>query len=116
MSLPKIYADFQNVDDYGRLKLTCLGTRQDLQRQGIVLHEGLTLTLYTADADDRGQSDELRAEGVVHYSKDEQCWVAPLNWAELRQASGEGGMGVLGGGAPPGGNPPLGRPLPNTGG
>src|SRR3989337_512189 len=99
MSLPKIYADFQNVDDYGRLKLTCLGTRQDLERQGIVLHEGLTLTLYTADADDRGQSDELRAEGVVHYSKDEQCWVASVNWAELRQASEERGLDVLSGAA-----------------
>jgi len=95
MPLPGIYADFQNVDDYGRLNLTGLGTRQDLQRQGIVLHEGLALTLYTDDADDRGQSDELRAEGVVHNSEDEQCWVASVNWAELRRASEESGSDPL---------------------
>jgi hypothetical protein len=63
-----------------------------LERQGIELREGMTLTLYTDDADDEGQSDELLAEGVVHYDKVEQCWVAAINWQAIRHASQEPGL------------------------
>ena len=31
MSPSKIYADFHNLDDLNRLKLTCAGTREDLE-------------------------------------------------------------------------------------
>lgn len=66
-----------------------MGTLQDLERQGIQLQEGLLLTLYTDDADDQGQPDELRAEGVVHYDGGEQCWAATIDWAAIRHASDE---------------------------
>ena len=45
MALPKVYADFQNLDDENRLRLTCAGTTEDLRRQGISLRDGLVLTL-----------------------------------------------------------------------
>jgi hypothetical protein len=90
MTLPRVYADFQNIDDANRLRLTCAGTLQDLARQGIQLHEGLVLTFYSDDADEHGQPDELRVEGVVHYDPDGQCWVAAINWAAIRHASEEG--------------------------
>jgi hypothetical protein len=67
MCIPRVYADFQNLDDLNRLRLTCAGTLRDLERQGVALCEGLALTLYTDDEDDQGQPDELRAEGVVQY-------------------------------------------------
>jgi len=70
--------------------LNCAGTLTDLKRQGIELREGLALTLYTDDEDDQGQPDELRAEGVVHYNDEAQCWVALVDWAALRHASDEG--------------------------
>ncbi|MBI3302423.1 MAG: hypothetical protein HYZ72_10170 [Deltaproteobacteria bacterium] len=89
MTFPRIYADFQNLDDANRLRLTCAGTLQDLQRHGIHLREGLVLTFYTDDADDQGQPDELRVEGVVHYDEEGQCWVATVDWAALRHASEE---------------------------
>jgi hypothetical protein len=89
MNHPKIYADFQNLDDLHRLRLTCAGTRQDLERQRVQLSEGLVLTLYTDDADDQGRSDELRAEGVVHDDEQEKCWVAAIDWKALRHASQE---------------------------
>lgn len=89
MSLPKVYADFQNLDDENRLRLTCAGTAEDLARQGINLKEGLVLTLYMDDADDRGQPDELLAEGVVHYNAEERSWVASVDWSALRHASDE---------------------------
>src|SRR5215813_4658459 len=90
MAPPKVEADFQNLDDANRLRLTCAGTLHDLARQGIQLQEGLVLTFYSDDADDQGQPDELRAEGVVHYDTDEQCWVATIDWAAIRHASEEG--------------------------
>jgi hypothetical protein len=89
MGIPKVYADFQNLDDLNRLRLTAAGTLQDLERQGIQLHEALLLTLYTDDEDDQGQPDELHAEGLTHYDEAGQCWVAAIDWAAIRRASAE---------------------------
>jgi hypothetical protein len=89
MMAPKVYADFQNLDDCNRLKLTCAGTRQDLDRQAIQLREGLVLTVYMDDADDQGRPDELRAEAIVQYNEQEHCWVAAIDWSALRHASDE---------------------------
>lgn len=91
--MPGVYADFQNLDDFNRLKLTCAGTLQDLERQGIDLREGLILSLYTDDENDQGQPDELRAEGVAHYDAEGQCWVATVDWAAIRHASDEEAQG-----------------------
>ncbi len=83
MSIAKIYADFQNLDDFNRLRLTCAGTLEELANQGIELKEGMSLTFYTDDADDQGQPDELLVEGTTHYNKDEHCWVASINWSAI---------------------------------
>ena len=93
MAGPRVYADFQNLDDENRLRLTCVGTRRDLERQGIQLRQGMALTLYTDDADDQGQPDELRAEGIVHFNEHEKCWVAAIDWDALRHASEESTAG-----------------------
>jgi hypothetical protein len=87
MATSHVYADFQNLDDENRLRLTCAGTRRDLEQQGIELRNGMTLTFYTDDANDEGQPDELQAEGVVQYSEAENCWVATINWNAIRHAS-----------------------------
>ena len=89
MTAPRVYADFQNLDDSHRLRLTCAGTLRDLERQGLRLHEGLVLTFYTDDADDQGRPDELRADGVVHYDEEGRNWVATIDWSALRHASDE---------------------------
>jgi len=97
MTAPRVYADFQNLDDENRLRLSCAGTRRDLERQGIELREGMVLTLYTDDANDEGQTDELLAEGVVHYSELEMCWVAAIDWQAIHHASEK--LGFAGNGA-----------------
>jgi hypothetical protein len=89
MFKPRIYADFQNLDDSNRLRLTCAGTIADLARQCIDLHEGLALTFYMDDADDRGEADELRADGVVHYDEHHRAWVASVDWSAIRHESDE---------------------------
>lgn len=90
MPSPRVYADFQNLDDSNRLRLTCAGTINDLTRQCIELREGLLLTFYMDDADDQGDPDELRAEGVVHYDETDGTWVASVGWSALRHASEQG--------------------------
>jgi hypothetical protein len=87
MLSPRVYADFQNLDDENRLRLVCAGTRRDLERQRIELREGMALTLYTDDADDAGRPDELLADGTVHYNEQEKCWVAAIDWQAIRHAS-----------------------------
>ena len=87
MSMAKLYADFQNLDDFNRLRLTCAGTLEDLANQGVELKEGMSLTFYTDDVDDQGQPDELLIEGTIHYNEDEQCWVASIDWSAIRHAS-----------------------------
>jgi hypothetical protein len=86
---PKVYADFHNLDDSYRLRLTCTGTKEGLARQGIELHEGLVLTFYMDDADDQGEPDELRAEGTVDYNERESTWVASVHWSTVHHASDE---------------------------
>jgi hypothetical protein len=62
---PRVSADFHNADTRGRLRLNCIGTREDLTQQQIVLREGVRLTLY---------SEELEVEEVVEYSTDKHLW------------------------------------------
>jgi hypothetical protein len=87
MAHPRVYADFQNLDNLNRLRLTCAGTVEDLSRQGIRLQEGLVLTFYMDDADDLGRPDELRADGIVQHNQEEDCWVAAIDWSAIRHAS-----------------------------
>jgi hypothetical protein len=77
MSNPKVYADFQNADRQGRVRLNCVGTVEDLAQHQIILREGLILTLY---------SEELEVEGRVHYSTEEHLWVAAIDWEAIREA------------------------------
>jgi hypothetical protein len=94
MAALKVYADFQNLDDANRLRLTSAGTSRDLARYGIRLCEGMTLTFYTDDANDDDQSDVLLADGVVHYDPVGRCWVAAIDWSALRHASDERARGA----------------------
>ena len=63
-----VYADFQNLDDENRLRLTCAGTRRDIEQQGIELREGMVFTLYTDDATDDGQPSAILARGIIHFN------------------------------------------------
>lgn len=79
MPTPSIYADFNNADPQGRLRLNCAGTVQDLGRQGLQLRVGLKVLVH---------DEELEAEGEVGYSVDEQIWVARIDWSAVRQITG----------------------------
>jgi hypothetical protein len=89
MPMPKVYADFHNADTQGRLRLNCVGTTDDLARQAITLRDGMSLTFYSDDLDEKGQLDELLVDGVVSFSKEENCWVATIDWSAIHHASDE---------------------------
>ena len=87
MPVSRVYADFHNLDDANRLRLTCAGTAEDLERQGIEMREGLALTFYMDDADDEGRPDDLLVDGVAHYDHAARCWVAIADWNTVRHVS-----------------------------
>ena len=79
MATQTIYADFNNADPAGRLRLNCVGTVRDLGRLGVRLQDGLRLRVH---------DEELEADGEVSYSSDEQIWVAKIDWNAIRQFAG----------------------------
>ena len=52
----------------------------------------MVLTFYTDDGNEKGEYDELRAEGMVHYDERERSWVASVDWSAIRHASDDGKM------------------------
>lgn len=80
MSIPTVFADFQNADAQGRLRLNCEGTRRDLEIRGIILEEGIRLNF---------SDDELETDGTVSYSTDENLWVATIDWDAIRSVEPE---------------------------
>jgi hypothetical protein len=78
MNNPRIFADFQNADLQGRLRLNCIGTIEDLSRQGTQLIDGGKLLIY---------SEELEADAIVQYSDKEKIWVAAIDWDKIREVA-----------------------------
>ena len=76
MNKPKVFADFHNADPQGRLRLNCMGTKEDLAAQNLSLREGQALVLY---------SEELEVDGMVQYSEKENLWVAVISWEAIRK-------------------------------
>jgi hypothetical protein len=76
MSLSRVFVDFHNADEQGRLRLNCIGTIEDLARQQAELENGQQLTLY---------SEDLEVDGVVQFSEDEKVWVVTIDWNQIRQ-------------------------------
>jgi hypothetical protein len=76
MSLSRVFVDFHNADEQGRLRLNCIGTIEDLARQQTELENGQQLRLY---------SEDLEVDGVVQFSADEKVWVATIDWNQIRQ-------------------------------
>ena len=76
MNKIRVFADFHNADVKGRVRLNCAGTIADIERQGIALREGLSLSIY---------SEKLEVEGVVHYSEEEKLWTAVIDWNAIQE-------------------------------
>jgi hypothetical protein len=73
-----LYADFNNADATGRLRLNCKGTLDDLETLEKRLEEGLDVIV---------SDGELQAEATVVRSQEENIWVAVIDWNQVRTAS-----------------------------
>lgn len=71
-----IYADFNNVDEEGCIRLNCTQTLNDIETQAIKIKPGLKLNL---------TDNQKIVEGRVQYSKPEDIWVALINWSDLKE-------------------------------
>jgi hypothetical protein len=87
MGRPLIYADFMKVSKSGRLKLVCLGTVRDMSKHGLEFSEGMKLTFYNEDEDSNGNSDDLVVEGIVEFDGSDDCWIARIDWDEIKNIS-----------------------------
>src|SRR5262245_3933185 len=70
-----IYADFNNADMQGRVRLNVAGTLSDLARLGLRLRDGMPLIIHDG---------ELVADAVAVYSPKESIWVAQIDWSLVR--------------------------------
>ena len=66
----RVFADFQNADRLGRIRLNTAGAKEDLARSNINLIDGMLLELY---------DDEIVALGVARHDENEG-WVAEVDW------------------------------------
>ncbi len=71
--VPRVYADFNNADRLGRVRLNTAGAQQDLAQGQIALKDGLDVELY---------DDEIVAMGVVRFDTTEG-WVAEIDWSKI---------------------------------
>ena len=72
----KIYADLQNADVSGRIRMNCRGTAGDLAGLRLELSEGLDVILY---------DEEFEVDGRVEFSELEDRWVAVIDRNALRR-------------------------------
>jgi hypothetical protein len=79
MSIPTIFADFNNADERGRLRMNCVGTTIDFARLGIFLQDGLRVVV--------SDHDELEADAELVYSVEEHIWVAKIDWNAIRRVA-----------------------------
>lgn len=74
--IPKLFADFNNVDQQGRVRLNTYGTFEDIKKMNLELKEGMQVFL-----DD---NDTLTTIGHIKYSDDEKIWVAEISWNDIK--------------------------------
>lgn len=72
--VPHLFADFNNADKLGRVRLNTRGTRDDLVALGITLYDGMPVIL-----DDR---EEIVADAIVRHCPTEG-WVAEVDWQAI---------------------------------
>jgi hypothetical protein len=74
--IPKLFADFNNADQQGRVRLNTNGTFEDIKKLGLELKEGIEVLL-----DD---NDSLTTIGKIKYSDEEKIWVAEISWDNIK--------------------------------
>jgi hypothetical protein len=66
----RIYADFNDQDELGRVWLNTGASLQDIERVQNCVHPGLPVVLYT------DESDYVEVQAVLVYDEEHQVWLA----------------------------------------
>jgi hypothetical protein len=74
--LPKIFADFNNADKQGRVRLNTAGSIQDINEIPNGLSVGMQVIIH--------DQDSLTTTGVIIFSEEENMWVAEIDWQHLK--------------------------------
>jgi len=70
---PRVFVDFHNSDSFGRVRLNTVGTIQDLNQSGLVLHEGAEILVYSyEDEAEAVVTRSARGRSVGHNRRLEQ--------------------------------------------
>jgi hypothetical protein len=77
MAAQKIYADFNNADSKGRLRLAIHGSEKDIKAQNLELFSGMKIIVH--------DDDELSADAEVMFSEEEKIWVAKIDWSKIQR-------------------------------
>jgi hypothetical protein len=67
-----INVDFNNADSHGRVRLNKAGAIESISEKNIELVEGKQVELH--------DEDSLRNVGTLKFSKEENIWVAEIDW------------------------------------
>lgn len=70
----RIYADFNNSDEDGRVRLNTVGSLRDIETHGDLLIAGAEVLLY--------MPDEFEVTGTLDFN--EGIWKAVPDWATIR--------------------------------
>ena len=76
MEIEVIFADFNNADKKGRVRLNTNGSLADIRDKNIELVSGKKIMI-----DDH---QELTAFGILHFSNEENLWVVEINWDAIQ--------------------------------
>lgn len=87
LAKPTIYADFQKLDDSGRLILSCAESINDIERFKTVLSQGMEVTFYSDDCDDEGKGDAIYVDGTIEYDNEANAWFGLYDRNKFRHAS-----------------------------
>lgn len=82
----KLWADFNASSDFG-LRLNCLGTIKDLERQNLNLEEGMELLLWDEDYNDQNERDDLIVKATARYNSKLSIWEGEFDWEEIKNES-----------------------------
>jgi len=79
----RIYADL-NKRAGSTVLLTTIGTQEDLAGRGLILAEGVPLSLWSDDADPDGTPNALVYEAIAHFDSTLGGWVGLIDWPTMR--------------------------------
>ena len=88
----RLFHDFNNLqrgnkEGFVSAPLVCAGTKQDLDRLGITLGDGMEVVLYEPDPTPDGSPDFLEVRATVRYDSNLHCFVGDFAWDDLKHRS-----------------------------